>query len=77
MEAPLARHTAAREEAGAGGLMGLWEPFAVEKVRARYPDRAAYLSAYEAAARAAVAAGVMRPRDAEAGIERSKAETLP
>jgi hypothetical protein len=76
MEAPLARHTAAREEAGDGGLMGKWEPFASDVVHARYRDDAAYLAAYEAASRAAVDAGVLRPHDAAEGVLRAKAIRL-
>jgi hypothetical protein len=72
MEAPLGRHVAAMEESS-GGLMGEWFPFDAELVRARYGDAVGYAKVYEAAAQAAVAAGVMRPRDAEEGVRAAKA----
>ncbi|HEX5586865.1 MAG TPA: alpha/beta hydrolase domain-containing protein [Acidimicrobiia bacterium] len=74
MAAPLARHVAAMEEAGAAGLMGQWFPFEPEAVRAKYPDAAAYLAAYDAAATAAVEAGVLLPHDADDGRARAAAE---
>jgi hypothetical protein len=46
-------------------LGGSSHPFTAEKVRARYGDRASFLERFEAAARAAVDAGVLRPREVE------------
>jgi hypothetical protein len=74
MDAPLARHVAAIEEAGPAGLMGQWFPFAPEVVRARYPDPAAYLGAYDLAVQAAVDAGVLLPHDADDARARAAAE---
>jgi hypothetical protein len=74
MDAPLARHVAALEEAGQAGLMGQWFPFEPEVVRAKYPDAAAYLAAHDAAAVAAVDAGILLPHDADEGRARARAE---
>jgi hypothetical protein len=76
MGAPLARHVAAMEESS-GGLMGEWFPFDADVGRARYGDAAGYAKAYEAAAHAAVAAGVLRPSDAADAIDRASATPLP
>jgi hypothetical protein len=76
MEAPLGRHVAAMEESR-GGLMGEWFPFDADGVRAHYGDAAGYAKAYEAAAHEAVAAGVLRPRDAADGIRRAAEVPLP
>jgi hypothetical protein len=73
----LSRNVGAIEEAGEAGLMGSWSPLPAEVVRARYPDRAAYLAQFESAAQAAVDAGVLRPRDAADAVERAKVRALP
>jgi hypothetical protein len=44
-------------------LVGSYEPFPVEKVRARYGTRDAYLARYNEATTAAVASSVVLPRD--------------
>jgi len=44
-------------------LRGSSHPFTAEKLRALYGDKAAFLAKFEAAARRAVAAGVLLPRD--------------
>jgi hypothetical protein len=72
MDVPLARHIAAMQEAGAAGLMGQWSPLAFDVVRDRYPDASAYLAAHDAAARAAVDAGVLLPHDADEGRRRAE-----
>ena len=72
MEAPRARHVAAMQETK-GGLMGEWFPFDVQVLEARYPDHARYLAAYEAAAQAALRAGVLRRRDVEESIRHANA----
>lgn len=55
-------------------LRGSSHPFSPEKLRALYRDKASYLAKFEAAARDAVAAGVLRPR-AIAGLVAEAAET--
>ncbi len=47
-------------------LVGTYEAFPAEEVRRRYGTRESYLALYEKAARAAVATGVVLPRDVEA-----------
>ena len=76
MQATLSRNIGALEESGSAGLLGIWSPLPAEVVRARYPDHAAYLLAFEKATEAAVDAGVLRPRDAQEAIERAKAAML-
>lgn len=73
----LARHTANMTEAGAGGLMGQWTPFDDELIRLRYPTQDDYVAAFEAAAKEAVAAGVIRPSDADEAIARARATPIP
>jgi Alpha/beta hydrolase domain len=73
MEAALVTSIGAIEEAGMGGLLGRWTPLPDDVIRSRYPDREAYLAAYRRAAEAAVEAGVLRQRDAEAGLARADA----
>jgi len=68
---PLGRSTGAIEEAGSSGLLGHWAPFTEEEIRARYPSSAAYVEAYQGAAEAAVAAGVLCRIDADAGVRRA------
>jgi len=51
-------------------LGGSSHPFGVEKIRARHGSREAFLARFEAAARAAVDAGVLRPRE----VDRLRAE---
>ena len=46
-------------------LGGSSHPFAAEEVQSRYGDRASFLERFEAAARAAVDAGVLQPREVE------------
>ena len=74
---PLARHTANMTEAGAGGLMGQWTPFDDELIKLRYPTQDDYVSAFEAAAKEAIAGGVLRPSDAEEAIGRARATPIP
>ena len=46
-------------------LRGSCRPFAAEKMRALYADKASFLAKFEAAAQRAVASGVLLPRDVE------------
>jgi hypothetical protein len=46
-------------------LGGSSDPFSADDLVARYDDRAGFLARFEAAARAAVDAGVLLPRDEE------------
>ena len=52
--------------------MGQWFPFEAEELRRRYGSVDGYLGAYEAAAHAAVKAGVWREADLEPGLERAR-----
>lgn len=72
-EASRTRNTGAIEEAGAGGLMGACAPLPAHRLRERYADQVTYLSRFDAAADAAVAAGVLRPRDADDSKSRARA----
>ncbi|MGD9793503.1 MAG: alpha/beta hydrolase domain-containing protein [Acidimicrobiia bacterium] len=72
-EATLSRNIGALEESGAATLMGISSPLPPATVAARYPDRAAYVAAFSAAADRAVAVGVLRPRDAAESIARATA----
>ena len=54
-------------------LLGTYEAFPAEEVRRRYATREGYLARYEAAARAAVAAGVVPPRDVEPMLDEAAA----
>jgi hypothetical protein len=54
-------------------LRGSSHPFGAAKLRALYGDKAAFLTKFEAAARRAVSAGVLRPRDV-AGLAAEAAE---
>jgi Alpha/beta hydrolase domain len=76
MDVTLTRNVGAIEEAGAAGLMGITTPLPIEVVHDRYPDLDRYLAAFRAAADRAVAAGVLRRRDADEAIERAKTVTL-
>lgn len=58
----------------AGRLRGSNTPFGAAKLDARYGDEAAYLARFRAAAEAAVAAGVMLPRDVEPAVEEAARE---
>jgi hypothetical protein len=76
-EVTLSRNVGAMEEAGMAGLMGVSSPLPAEVVRARYPDQATYLAAFEKAGQAAVDAGILRPSDALSALERAKENALP
>jgi hypothetical protein len=66
VDVPLAHNSAIQRTPDAfARLVGSHEPFSVEEIRRRYGTRAAYLSRYEFAARAAEEAGVILPRDME------------
>jgi hypothetical protein len=55
-------------------LGGSSHPFTAEKVRARYGDRTSFLQRFEIAARAAVDAGVLRPREVERLLSEAAAQ---
>ena len=64
VEVPLAHNSAMQQSPDVfARLVGFHEAFPVEKVHALYESRADYLARYEAATRAAAAAGVILPRD--------------
>jgi hypothetical protein len=66
VEVPLAHNSAVQRTPDVfARLVGSHEPLTAEEVRRRYGTRERYLARYEAAARAAVAAGVVLPRDVE------------
>lgn len=54
-------------------LGGRSKPFSAERLRERYGDRAGFLEQFEAAARRAVAAGVLRPREVARLVEEARA----
>jgi hypothetical protein len=67
VEVPLAHNSAVQRTPDVfARLVGSYEAFPAEEVRRRYGTREGYLARYEKAARAAVAAGVVLPRDVEA-----------
>lgn len=57
-----------------GSLRGSNKPFDAGKLKALYGDEATYLKRFEAAAQAAVKAGVLLPRDVAPAVEEAKAE---
>jgi hypothetical protein len=57
-------------------LRGSWQPFDSDKLRALYGDEVAFLTEFEAAAKRAVEAGVLLPRDV-AGLVAEAAESWP
>ncbi len=71
-EVTLTRNIGALEESGAATLMGVCTPLPNEVLRRRYPDRAAYLTAFAAAAERAERAGVLGPVDARASMARAE-----
>jgi hypothetical protein len=63
VEVPVACHSSVTGSAEfQGRLMGSSHPFAVEKLRSRYGNRSGYLTRFEEAASAAVAAGFLLSR---------------
>jgi hypothetical protein len=76
MEVPVGRHVGAREDLDSGGLMGSSVAFPPEQVEALYPDHDAYVARIDAAARAAVAAGVLLPRDADRAVDEARRSSL-
>jgi hypothetical protein len=66
VDVPLAHNSAIQRTPDVfARLVGTYEAFPAEEVRRRYRTRDAYLARYEEAARGAVAAGVVLPRDVE------------
>ena len=57
--------------------MGTSTPFPPEKVRALYPDQAAWFANYRVATEHLVETGVFLPDDAEAVIARASTLELP
>jgi hypothetical protein len=58
-------------------LVGSSLPFTADKLRQLYPDRGEYTKRFRAAADAAVAAGYLLPRDAEAMVAQAEAAPTP
>jgi hypothetical protein len=77
MEAPASQNVGAMEEPGSAGLMGRWAPLPPDRLRTLYPEPGSYLAAYRKAAEAAVAAGVLRQRDADEGLSRAQLLQVP
>jgi hypothetical protein len=74
VDAPLAHNSAIRRTPDVfARLVGTYEAFPAEEVRRRYGTREGYLARYEEAARAAVASGVVLPRDVEAMLAEADA----
>jgi hypothetical protein len=74
VEVPLAHNSAIQRTPDVfARLVGTYEAFPAEEVRGRYGSREGYLARYEDAARAAVAAGVVLPRDVEAMLAEAAA----
>ena len=67
LEAPLGTHVGQSPRDGFVQLMGTSTPFPPEKVRALYPDQAAWFARYRAATEHLVETGVFLPDDAEDG----------
>jgi hypothetical protein len=66
VDVPLAHNSAIRRTPDVfARLVGSYEAFPADEVRRRYGSRQAYLARYEEATQAAVAAGVVLPRDVE------------
>ncbi len=75
IEVPIAHNTGISPETGLAGLDGLHEPFTREVLVALYGDRNGYLTRFEAAAKAAVAAGVLRPSEADTLVDEARTST--
>jgi len=73
---PLGRNIAEMVEAGAAGLMGQFFPFDDDVVKSMYPTQKDFESAFESAANDAVAAGVLRPSDAQEAVTRARATRI-
>jgi len=58
-------------------LFGSTLPMDPDLIRARYGDRATYLSAYAAATDAAIASGFVLPEDREAVLAEARPDLLP
>lgn len=76
IEVPVAHDTGISPETGLAGLDGLHEPFSTQQLVTLYGDREGYLTRFEAAARAAVAAGVLRPTEAEVLVEEARSNPI-
>jgi hypothetical protein len=74
IEAPLAQYIGM---GGEGGVRGERKAFSPEQLKRFYPDRAAYLAKFKAAADAAVQAGVLLPAQAQADLEEAEAVSFP
>jgi hypothetical protein len=77
MEAPASQNVGAMEEPGSAALMGRWATLSPDRLRTLYPEEGSYLAAYRKAADAAVAAGVLRQRDADEGLSRAQLLQVP
>jgi hypothetical protein len=77
VDVPLAHNSALRRTPDVfARLVGTYEAFSAKEVLRRYGTREGYLARYEEAARAAVAAGVVLPRDVDLMLAEA-ADALP
>jgi hypothetical protein len=77
IEVPLAHNSAIQRTPDTfARLVGSHEPFSADEVRRRYGTRDEYLARFEEAARGAVAAGVVPPRDVQPLLDEA-ATALP
>jgi hypothetical protein len=58
-------------------LRGSWSPFSADKLRALYGDKVAFLTEFESAAKRAVEAGVLLPRDVAALVAEASSSYSP
>ena len=77
LEAPLATHRGEPEPGGFPFSLGLSTPFPEEKVRALYPDHAAWFAKYKAAVEHLVDTEVILPDDAAEMLARAASADLP
>ncbi len=77
LEAPLGTHVGENLTDNIANVGGSSTPFPPEKVKALYPDHAAWFAKYQAAVEQLVKSEVVLPDDADAMIERAKTFELP
>lgn len=74
-EVPVARESGVSAVEGLAGLGGVHEPFDKEKLVSLYGDHEGYVSRFAEAAKRAVAAGVLRPSEADQLVDEARAFT--
>ena len=78
VEVPIATNSAIPRAADIFAyLRGSWSPFSAEKLRALYGDKVAFRTEFESAAKRAVEAGVLLPRDAADLVAEASAAYSP